>query len=230
MPSAKRHFTPELFAFLGELRRNNDRTWFQANKARYEEAARDPALQFVSDLGPELRKVSRAFVADPRPVGGSLFRIYRDTRFARDKSPYKTHLGIHFRHRDAKDAHTPGFYLHLEPGGCFAGIGIWRPDAPSLARLRAALVENPKAWQRALGAEPFHSAYEISGDALKRPPKGFDPDHPLIEDLKRTDFVAVARLTDKQVTSPGFLAEYAALCKAGTPFMKWVCGALGVGW
>ena len=230
MPTAKRHFTPELFAFLGDLRRNNDRTWFQANKARYEEVARDPALLFVSDFGPELRKVSRAFVADPRPVGGSLFRIYRDTRFARDKSPYKTHLGIHFRHQDAKDAHTPGFYLHLEPGACFSGIGIWRPDADSLARLRTALVENPKAWQKTIATEPFRSAYEVSGDALKRPPKGFDPDHPLIEDLKRTDFVAVAKLTDKQVVSSGFLAEYSALCKAGTPFMKWVCGALGVGW
>ena len=230
MPTVERHFTPELFAFLGDLRRNNDRAWFQANKTRYEEAAQHPALQFVSDFGPELRKISRAFVADPRPVGGSLFRIYRDTRFARDKSPYKTHLGIHFRHRDAKDAHTPGFYLHLEPGACFAGIGIWRPDAPSLARLRAALIDKPKAWQKAVSAKPFVSVYTLEGDSLKRPPKGFDPDHPLIEDLKRTDFVAVAKLTDKQVTAKGFLDGYVALCKAGTPFMKWVCGALGVGW
>jgi len=101
------HFGPGLFKFLTELKRNNKRVWFQANKHRYQEQVRDPAQRFILDFSPMLKKISPHFIADPRPIGGSLFRIYRDTRFTKDKSPYKTHTGLHFRHKDGKDAHTP---------------------------------------------------------------------------------------------------------------------------
>jgi uncharacterized protein (TIGR02453 family) len=106
------HFRPELFAFLKELRDNNDRAWFLAHKARYESVVRDPFLHFIADVEPLLRAISRHIVADPRPTGGSLFRVYRDVRFSRDKSPYKTHVAAHFPHgARGKDVHTPGFYL-----------------------------------------------------------------------------------------------------------------------
>ena len=82
-------------------------------------------------------------MADPRPSGGSLFRIYRDTRFSKDKSPYKTHAGMYFPVRGGKDVHTPGFYLHLEPGACFAAAGLWHPDAAALAKVREAIVARP---------------------------------------------------------------------------------------
>ncbi len=228
MPAEPRHFGPELFAFLADLKANNDRSWFQANKGRWEDEVQHPALQFISDFGPRLREISRHFRADPRPSGGSLFRIYRDTRFSHDKSPYKTHVGIHFRHTRAADAHAPGFYLHLEPGQSFVGLGIWRPDGPSLAKLRGALVANPRGWEKVRDDGAFRAALELSGDALKRPPKGFPPDHPLVEDLKRTDFVAVAKVSQAEITGAGFLDRFAILCAAGGPFVAWLCRALEV--
>src|SRR5919197_1365911 len=109
------HFTPELFQFLRQLKRNNDRDWFAKNKQRYIDDVQQPVLDFVSDVGAGLRKLSKNLVADPRPSGGSMFRIYRDTRFSKDKSPYKTAVGIHFRHERAQDAHAPGYYLHIGP-------------------------------------------------------------------------------------------------------------------
>src|ERR671918_1560675 len=142
-------FGPELFAFLAELRENNDREWFAANKHRYEEHLLEPAMAFVDAFAPRLRKISPHFRADSRPSGGSLFRIYRDTRFSKDKSPYKTNLGIHFRHEQAKDAHAPGYYLHIGPGEVCAGGGIWHPNTEAVTRIREAIVADPKRWKHA---------------------------------------------------------------------------------
>ena len=125
--TAQASFRPELFAFLEELKANNDREWFAANRDRYEEELLEPAMDFIAAFAPKLEKISPNFRADPRPSGGSLFRIYRDTRFSKDKTPYKTNVGIHFRHELARDAHAPGFYLHIGPGEAFAGAGIWHP-------------------------------------------------------------------------------------------------------
>ena len=226
--SSSKSFNPDLFRFLRQLKENNSRDWFHGNKAWYESAVRHPAQQFISDFGPRLAKISPHFNADPRPVGGSLFRIHRDVRFARDKSPYKISVGIQFRHKKAKDVHAPGFYLHLEPGSVFAGIGIWHPDSASLKLIRDALVADPRRWKRVLAGKRFSATYELAGDSLKRPPRGYDAEHPLVEDLKRKDFLAVAKLTQKKATSAGFIDEYAALCRAGTPFMKLLCEAVGV--
>ena len=124
---ATRSFGPELFRFLRDLKASNTREWFAENRERYEDAVRGPALDFVADVAPYLERVSPHFVADPRPSGGSLFRIHRDTRFGKDKSPYKTYVGIQFRHELGKDAHAPGFYLHLEPKAVFVGAGILAP-------------------------------------------------------------------------------------------------------
>lgn len=228
MSHTNQSFPPELFDFLRDLRRNNRREWFQANKERYEDHVRHPALQFISDFGPLLRKISPNYVADPRPVGGSMFRIHRDVRFSKDKSPYKTAVGIQFRHKQAKDVHSPGFYLHLEPDGCFAGLGIWHPDGASLARIRAFLVDNSSRWRRTLAGKRFQEEFQLGGDSLKRPPKGYDPDHPLIEDLKRKDFIAYTPLDDSVVTSPGFLQEYARLGRTGAPFVRLLADAVGV--
>ena len=115
------HFGPELFDFLRELRENNDRDWFQANKERYEHDVKEPLLGFISDFGPRIAKISPHIRADPRPTGGSLFRIYRDVRFSKNKAPYKVHAAAQFRHKRGKDVHAPGYYLHLEPGQVFAG-------------------------------------------------------------------------------------------------------------
>lgn len=225
----KAHFDNRLFGFIEELAAYNDRDWFQANKERYEDEVREPSLQFISDFGPKLRTISPHFNAIPKKVGGSMFRINRDVRFSRDKSPYKTHVGIHFRHKQHKDAHAPGFYLHLEPSGCFIGLGIWHPDSAALKSIREHLDQDQSGWKRAMGRKVFKSGrLSLSGEALSRPPRGFDKDHPLIEDLKRKDFIAIGDLKKTDVTKPGFIDDFAAQCKAGAPLVEWLCKALDV--
>ena len=221
--AAERSFTPALFAFMRELREHNDRDWFKANKQRYEEDVREPAFAFISEFAGHLQEVAPHFVADPSPTGGSLFRIYRDTRFSKDKTPYKTHTGIHFRHEKAKDVHAPGFYLHLEPRNVFAAAGIWRPESATLGQIRDAIVRKPEAWTSAV------QGIELGeGDRLKRPPAGYDPDHPLIDDLKRRNFVAVFKLTEKTATSSRFPTELAGTFESSAPLMRFLCGALAV--
>ncbi len=223
-----RYFTQATFTFLKDLKANNNREWFQANKHRYEDDLKDPAIRFISDFGAHLKKISEHFRSDPRTVGGSMFRIYRDTRFSPDKTPYKTHVGIQFRHELGKNAHAPGFYLHLEVGGCFAGAGMWRPDSPSLKGIREAMVDDPKSWKRAVSGKRFNDSYQLEGDRLKRPPRGFDPDHALVEDLKRKDFIGVANIAQKTITGPELPKELAKVFAAATPLMKFLCEAVSV--
>ena len=222
--AAAASFSPELFRFLRDLSKNNSRGWFQSNRQRYEAILREPCLQFISDLGPLLRGISRHLVADPRPSGGSLFRIYRDTRFSRDKSPYKTHAGMYFPVRGGKDVHTPGFYLHLEPGSCFAAAGLWHPDAAALARVREAIVARSGRWKSA------RSGLSLEGDSLRRPPRGYDANHPFIEDLKRKDFISSVRLSEKEVTSPRFLSDFVAKCAKMSPLPRFLAAALELPW
>ena len=221
-------FRPALFAFLRDLAANNNRDWFEANRSRYEQHLLHPAQQFITEFAPRLRRISRHFNADPRPGKGTLFRIYRDVRFSKDKSPYKSWVGIQFRHHSAKDAHAPGFYMHLEPGNIMAGAGIWHPDTKTANRIRDAIVENSAGWTRASRGKKFAERFAMGGDGLKRPPRGYDPEHPLIDDLKRKDFFGLAKLTQKAATSPGFLDEYEQLCRRGGPLMKFLCRAVGV--
>lgn len=221
-------FRPPLFAFLRDLADHNEREWFRANKQRYEDEMVEPALAFVTAFGLQLEEISPHFRAIPQRSGGSLYRIYRDTRFAKDKTPYKTHLGIHFRHERHKDAHAPGFYLHIEPARCFMGAGIWRPDSPTLRKIREHLVSDPAAWKRATSGEAFEGELEVAGDRLQRPPRGFDPEHPQVEDLKLKDFLCVASLTQKEVCSGGFLDRYGDLCRGAAPFVRWLCDAIDV--
>ena len=228
MSPPQAHFRPATFAFLRDLAKNNDREWFEANKQRFLDQVRDPALGFISDFGPRLEKISPHFKADPRPSGGSLFRIYRDVRFSKDKSPYKTWIAMQFRHKQGKDVHAPGYYLHIAPGNVVAGVGIWRPDGPSLKKIRDAIVADSARWKRAVGAQGFRNNFGREGERLKRPPKGYDPEHPLVEELKYKDFIGMAKLTQKAATSADFLTQYARLCRAGTPMMKFLCDALDV--
>jgi uncharacterized protein (TIGR02453 family) len=222
------HFSPALFKFLRELKKNNNREWFQANKARYESDVRDPMLRFIADFAVPLRSISKHFVADPRPVGGSLFRIYRDTRFSLDKSPYKTAAAAHFRHEVDREVHGPGFYVHLEPGDVAAGAGVWHPDADTLAKIRDAIARQPEQWRRAFSGEAFKRAYELQGEKLTRPPKGFDPAHPFIEDLKRKDFFVMASFTEADACKLGFMDRVEEVYRLSAPFMSFLTKAAGL--
>jgi uncharacterized protein (TIGR02453 family) len=227
--TAQASFGPQLFTFLTDLRANNDRDWFAANKDRYEEHLLEPALEFVAEFAPRLEKISPHFRADPRPSGGSLFRIYRDTRFSKDKSPYKTNVGIHFRHEQAKSAYAPGYYLHIGPDEVFAGGGIWHPDTAAATKIREAIAADPDGWKRAVHGGAFaKQGFELGGDSLKRVPSWADADHPFADDLKRKDFFGSTRLTQQDVVAPGFVDEYARICRAAAPLMQFLCGALDV--
>jgi uncharacterized protein (TIGR02453 family) len=215
-------FQPELFDFLRQLKRHNNREWFAKNKERYQQLSVGPAMEFISGFAPYLAKLSSHFVADARTTRGSLFRIYRDTRFSSDKIPYKTHVGIHFSHEVGKDAHAPVFYLHLEPGGCFAAAGVWHPDTRALTKIRSAIVGQPEQWKKAT------RKLELEGERLTRPPKGFSSEHPLIEDLKRKDFVACVALTEEQVCGPTFMKEFTAACRKMSPLVEFTTKALGL--
>jgi uncharacterized protein (TIGR02453 family) len=173
-------FGTGLFRFLAELEAHNERAWFQEHKEHYEVEAKAPMLRFIAALGEPLHSISKQFEADPRPMGGSMFRIFRDTRFSKDKTPYKTHVAAQFRHRSSHEGvHGPGFYLHLEAGRAFAGGGLWHPEPDSLRKVREGIIGKSKAWKTLR-----ESGIEIEGDALQRVPQGFDPAHPFAEDLK----------------------------------------------
>jgi uncharacterized protein (TIGR02453 family) len=222
--AGKQHFTRKTFKFMADLADNNDREWFAENKNRYEADVKDASLGFIEDFAAELQKLSPHFMATNR----SLFRIYRDVRFSKDKSPYKTHAGIHFRHEQSKNAYAPGYYLHLEPGSVFAGMGIWHPEGKALRAIRDHIVAEPAAWKKASRGKKFRDTVQFEGDRLSRPPKGFDPEHSLIEDLKWKDFIGVKRLTQSFATSPDLPKELAKVFKTGTPFMRFLCDALSV--
>lgn len=219
-------FPTKTLQFLKTLKRNNDREWFQKNKARYEAAFLEPSLDFIRAMEKPLQKISPCFTAIAKKQGGSLMRIYKDTRFAKDKTPYKTNIGIHFRHEAGCSVHAPGFYLHVEPGNVFLGAGIWRPDKKPLLQIRQAISESPSDWKKARNARTFQKTFELSGDTLKRPPHGFDKDDPMIDDLKRKDFIGVCNLAEGDITTPEFLPDVTRKFKAATPFMRFLCNAL----
>lgn len=221
---------PTVLTFLRELAANNDRTWFTARKSRYEREVQQPVLAFIDAMAPRLRVISRHVVADPRKQGGSMMRIYRDTRFSRDKRPYKTNVGIQFRHEKGKDVHAPGLYVHVEPGAVFLGAGLWHPEREALNAIRDAIAAKPKAWLAARDHAPFRAAFTLEGDSLKRAPAGFPADHALIEDLRRTDIIAVRRLTEDDVVQASFADDVADAFAQATPLMRFLCKAIGVGY
>jgi len=230
-------FTPALFEFFRDLGENNRKEWFDANRGRYEADVLEPSTLFVLAFRSHLHAISPHFVAEPRVQGGSLFRIHTNRRFNPDRPPYKDHAGVQFAHRAKNDVHAPGFYLHLQPSGgtamnggdsgCFAGMGVWRPEREALASIRQSMVEDPEGWKRATRRPTFTERLRLGGDSLKRGPAGFDRDHELIEDLKRKDVVAYAELSEDDVVADGFVERFAEDCRAGAPFVAWLCNAVG---
>ena len=221
-------FTQDYFSFFEQLISHNERAWFQANKPFYESAVADQLTAFIQAMAPHLAEISPHIVADPRRNGGSMFRIYRDTRFSKDKTPYKTHGAVQFRHALGKDVHAPGFYFHASPSECVIGSGIWRPAGEDLKKIRGFIAEYPKKWAVARDDAGFRAEFTLHGESLKRPPRDFPADHPMVEDLKRKDFVAMKSFTPPEVTAPGFVEEVARAYAAASPFMAFLCKALGV--
>lgn len=216
------------FSFLRELAKNNRKEWFDANKSRYEEAVRQPALAFIRAMAPHVRKVSKHLRADDRKVGGSLMRIHRDVRFSKDKSPYKTNVGIQFRHEAGKDVHAPGIYVHVAPDAVFMGMGVYTPGSPELRKIREFIVDKPKRFRGAVEDPKMLAEWRLGGDTLKRAPRGFDPEHPLVDHLKKKGHMLLADLKPKDVAGPEAVETLGARMRLGRRFMKVLCDALEV--
>jgi len=219
---ANGHFTPDFLRFLADLKKHNEREWFMAHKDRYEAVVRDPFLQFIADLAPRLNSLDPRFVADPSPVGGSMMRIYRDIRFARDKSPYKTFVAAHFGRAGGGGECEPVLYLRLEPGKSVIGGGTWRPATAMAERIRHAIAGEPKRWKAITQAPKFKVTFTLAGESLKRLPCAFDAADPHAADLKRKDFIITSDLSDREVTAKDFIGTAFERYKLAAPFMKFM--------
>jgi len=220
------YFAKQTFSFLSSLAANNERAWFEEHKQEYEDLVRTPALDFIEGMAKDLPSISRHFRAVPKKVGGSLMRVQRNLRFSRDKTPYKTNIGMHFRHEVGKDIHAPGYYVHIEPGECFVAVGLWHPEADVLFKVREAIMKKGEAWVAARDDRNFRKHFTLEGDALVNAPRGYAKDHPLVEDLKRKDFIAVASLSKTEVLSGNFRLLVAERFRQAAPYMRFLCQAL----
>lgn len=221
-----RYFTQASFQFLEALEANNNRAWFEAHRQEYETAVRGPALDFIAAMSDDIARLSPHFLAIPKKVGGSLMRVHRDVRFSRDKRPYKTNIGIHFRHAQGKDVHAPGYYVHLAADECFLGVGSWHPDSNALGRIRDAIMDNSAAWRKASRAPDFSKRFELVGDTLRSAPRGYPKDHPELEDLKRKDYIAIRPISRSLTTRADFKPTVVEAFRSAQPFMKFLCRAL----
>jgi len=222
-------FPDDFYAFFRELKANNERAWFEDNKQRYRDSVQAPISEFISAVAPHLKKVSKHFTADPRPNGGSMFRIHRDVRFSKDKRPYKEHAACHFRHAGGKDVHAPGFYMHFAPDEVLIGGGLWMPPSDALGQVRMFIAAKPSVWTKIKADKNFAKHFgSVEGDALTRPPRGFDPAHPHIGDIKRKSFFAMREEKPKLTQHPKIISEVSETFKAASPLMKFLCNALGV--
>ncbi|MGH8114027.1 MAG: DUF2461 domain-containing protein [Rhodanobacteraceae bacterium] len=223
MPHA--YFSPATFHFLRALASHNNRTWFKVHQADYETHVREPFLQLIGDLQAPLAKISTHYRADPRKVGGSLFRVQRDTRFSHNKEPYKPWAGARLFHERRREIAAPSFYLHIAPGDCFVGGGLWHPENQTLRNIRNFIVDNPATWKRASRSRPFCEHYEFWGESLIRAPHGFRSDHPLLADLKRKSYAAGAGFGDAMACSPKLFPFVVEHFKRLAPLVDYLCAA-----
>ena len=217
-------FPKDFHVFFRELAKHNEREWFQANKQRYLDSVMTPLRAFVAAMDLPLGRTADCFVADSR----SIFRIYNDMRF-HDAKPYKDHAACQFRHEAGKDAHAPGFYVQFEPTEVFFGGGIWRPPSAQLRAVREAIEADPERWKKLTRSAAFRRRFGgVEGDSLTRPPQGFEPAHPMIEDIKRTSFFAVEQAKPSSIHSKDFVRDVAKSFEALGPFMEFLTEAVGL--
>jgi uncharacterized protein (TIGR02453 family) len=222
-------FTPRLFDFLRELKANNKKEWFDANKELYVADVRDPLLAFIAAFRPRLLEISPHLVADPRPTGGSMFRIYRDTRFSNNKEPYKTMASAFFSHQTG-GKEGPGLYLHLEPGSCFMGAGLYHPDPVSRTKVTDAIAAKPDVWRNTTSSKEFRKLFKMEGDSLAKLPRQYDPRHPFAEDLRRKDFIVISYFSEKQVCAKDFIERFDNISRGAAPYLEFIIKAAGLRW
>jgi len=182
--------------------------------------------EYITCIAPHLKRISPHYKADPRPHNGSMFRIYRDTRFSKDKTPYKTHAACHFRHLAGRDAHAPGFYMHIETDRISFGGGIWLPPSKQLGQIREFIADNPSAWEKLRNTAAIKKLGGIQGDSLKRPPRGYDAEARHIADLKRKSFFIMAAAEPELALGPEFINESAKVFRTTAKLNHFITDAL----
>ena len=222
-----RYFSDASFKFLRSLARNNNREWFHAHKSAYEEHVRGPFLSLLGDLQPVLAEISPHYRSEPKNVGGSLFRIHRDTRFANDKAPYKSWQGARLFHERSRQVEAPSFYLHLQGGECFIASGVWHPQPDSLRKIRHFVFDNPGSWKAAAHDPKFRKRFDLDdSEMLTRAPRGFPAEFEFAEDLRRKNFVALRAIDDDTMTGPRLLKTLEKDLAGLAPFTDYLCAAL----
>ena len=219
-------FKEDFFEFFKQLKQNNNRDWFAENKTNYYESVLNPMSSFIVAIAPHLKRISPHYKADPKPHGGSMFRIYRDTRFSKDKTPYKTHAACHFRHVAGRDAHAPGFYVHIETDRISFGGGVWLPPSKQLSQIREFIADNPSAWGKIRRSTAIKRLGGIQGVSLKRPPRGYEADARYIDDLKKKSFYVMAEADASLALRPEFVTETAKVFKTAAKLNHFVTDAL----
>jgi len=206
------------FQFLNELKQNNNRDWFLENKPRYEEAKKEFEV-FIDALIAEISKFDGSI--GHHTAKECIFRIYRDVRFSKDKSPYKTHMGAHITSAAKKsEIHSrAGYYIHIGPGESMLAGGAYLPQGPWIKSIRQEIAYNADDFRKIINSKKFKEHFgEIEGEKLKKAPKGYEPDHPEIELLKYKSFLASNKVSDKDVISKDFLKHSADVFKTLHPF------------
>jgi uncharacterized protein (TIGR02453 family) len=227
-------FTPSALRFLRGLARHNAKPWFESHKLEYEEHVRGPMHELIEEMDARFAGFAPEFTGDPKR---SMFRIYRDVRFSRDKSPYKTHAACWFRHRNADhkvgseaEGGGAGFYFHVEPGASLAAGGIWMPPRPVLNQLRDGIAQDPKGFERLVTHPLFRRRFGGPSDeaVLIRMPRGYRDDHPAARWLKYQSFTVSRRLTDAHVTSTRLAGRLQDEFEAMLPLVRWLNARLGL--
>lgn len=209
--------TKENLNFLDQLKLNNNRDWFNANKANYIEQHQNVML-FADKLLKLLKQHDNIETVNGKK---SLMRIYRDVRFSKDKSPYKTNWGIHFKR--ATKLLRGGYYLHIQPNNSFVGGGFWAPNSADLLRIRKDIAQDATEIKAIINSKAFTSTFNyLQGEKLKTAPKGFDKTHPNIDLLRYKQFLISKPFTDKQVTSKNFAKEVDDTFKQMRPFFDYM--------
>ena len=221
--SAMQHFTPAFFAFLRELHENNNRDWFAVNRSRFLADVERPMLAFINDFAPALRSISPAYIVDRRRIGGSMYRIYRDTRFSDDKTPLKTYVAAHFPSRRFGRSGGAGLYVEITPGWVWMGGGMYMPSGPDLQAIREHVADTYPRIHRIVTSPSFNKTVgPLGGDQLTRVPRGYLKDHPAADYLRYKQFLAGCEYPPQFATSARFYSELLSVFRTITPLVRFL--------
>jgi uncharacterized protein (TIGR02453 family) len=221
-------FPKQGIEFLKKLKRNNNRSWFERHKPEYESSVKFPMQCLLASLRPDFARIASEYEIHPKR---SIFRVYRDTRFSKDKTPYKTHVAAHAVLRgQPKGFVGSGYYIHVEPGECFVGGGIYMPDSTQLKKIRKAVSAHATEFLGIVQRRTFVRRFgSIEGERLKRIPRGFDETDRTAEWLKLKQFFVGVSLPEASCYRPEFVSEVAAICESAAPLVRFLNAALSGG-